>query len=571
MGPNARMKTWLLALAPWMVVASVSAQSDGTWPAEVVFTHYGKVATHAWQMGQDCYVPVDSARKWGWKAKLEKFNVALSVDGRTISLPFRNQAGRPVFNLGLAARKLGAGGSWIEGSRTFEVWAVVREVRVQDGLLSVDSTLPVKPRISFLGSPSRIVFDFEGARLDGKAKQELPPNARAAQFEASVVRVVVESDKRPAIPAHQIKPSRTFVLNFNVEPQAAADGEELATPPAAPPANPIPPVQDLGATGQQNDAGSFGGTVEGGEDPLASPTAFATVFAPKLQPLSDSRCVLWFHAQADLISSPQIRRLAPDLIELTLPGAVYEGELESAFESDLVQAATAVQGPASVVFTIRLARPMGLELARDKRVVKLTLIRPKVGDGKLSSKTIVVDAGHGGHDGGARAPDSSAYEKNMTLAIAKELSDALVAEGAAVIMTRKTDVFIPLKERSEIANRTSADFFLSIHINSSRSVNSSTGGITFYHQRDPIGQLLAECIQAEIAKVSKLKNLGAWSDGRIYDTGFAVLRYAQMPSVLIEMGFINHSGDRRRMLEADFRAKVAEAIVKGLKVYLGNE
>lgn len=158
----------------------------------------------------------------------------------------------------------------------------------------------------------------------------------------------------------------------------------------------------------------------------------------------------------------------------------------------------------------------------------------------------------------------------MTLSISKRVSDALTAQGATVIMTRKTDVFIPLQERSMIANRTGADIFVSIHINSSSS-GSFTGGMTFYHKKDPIGQLLADCIQREIGKVSKLKSHGAWSDQRLYESGLAVLRHSQMPAVLIEMGFINQAGDRNRMLSADFQNAVAEAIVKGIKVYLGNE
>ena len=100
--------------------------------------------------------------------------------------------------------------------------------------------------------------------------------------------------------------------------------------------------------------------------------------------------------------------------------------------------------------------------------------------------------------------------------------------------------------------------------------NGTSGGMTFYHKSSAVGQVLAECIQSEIAKVSKLKSHGAWSDGRIYDTGFSVLRNSTMPGVLIEFGFINNSADRKRMVTADFQSDVAGAVVKGLKVYLGD-
>ncbi|HQU17741.1 MAG TPA: N-acetylmuramoyl-L-alanine amidase [Fimbriimonadaceae bacterium] len=183
---------------------------------------------------------------------------------------------------------------------------------------------------------------------------------------------------------------------------------------------------------------------------------------------------------------------------------------------------------------------------------------------------MVVDAGHGGHDTGARSPDKKLNEKDLALAIANLTAKRLSEQGATVVLTRKGDQFIALKERSEIANRNCAHFFLSVHINSNQVANSSTGGITFYHQQDPVGMLLADCIQGEIAKVSGLPNLGTWSDRRIYETGFAVLRYAKMPAVLIEMGFINNSKDRARMSTADFKEKVAGAIVQGLRAYLGD-
>jgi len=199
------------------------------------------------------------------------------------------------------------------------------------------------------------------------------------------------------------------------------------------------------------------------------------------------------------------------------------------------------------------------------------LIKPNVGNGHLAGKIVVVDAGHGGHDSGAKSPAKDAFEKNLTLKIAKQLSNRLTAEGATVIMTRTTDTFIELKERAMIANRNGAHFFISCHINSNVVSNSTSGGMTFYHKKDPIGQLLADCIQREIAKVSGLKSMGTWSDQRIYQSGFAVLRHSTMPAVLIEFGFINHNFDRKRMVTADFQSDVAGAIVKGLKVYLGED
>ncbi len=559
------MKTWIFALAPWMVVTNALAQADIPRPAELAFTHLGKISTPAWQIGQDCFVPISSLRKLGWKAKQNKFNVAITSDSRTVTIPFRTQGGQPSVNIGLAAKKFGAGGDWIPGSGIFQVFGFVRSATIRDGLLSIEATLALKPQISFLTDPPRVVLDFEGMRLDSKLKSNLVENARVGQFQPNVVRIAIETDRRPSIPSSQLKASRVFELNYEIEPAPPSEGDELNLPN-------VPPVSTPPISDHNNDFGSISGTGSvqiGTQQPLAPTSPLSQLAAPELVLDDEKQTVIRFRPNLPLMSSPQIRRPTPETIELILPGVQYVGELEPTIESESVVAIRVAQGPASATFTIVCKRPMGAQISGDKSQIKLILITPRVGDGKLSSKTIVVDAGHGGHDGGAQAPDKSAQEKNIALAISLKLASELTQEGATVILTRSTDVFIPLKERPAIANRSSADFFVSIHINSSKS-GKPFGGMTFYHMQDPISQLLGECIQGEIAKVSKLKNLGVWSDSRLYDTGLAVLRYAEMPAVLVEMGFINQTGDRLRMLQPEFRESVAKAIVLGLKSYLGD-
>jgi N-acetylmuramoyl-L-alanine amidase len=158
----------------------------------------------------------------------------------------------------------------------------------------------------------------------------------------------------------------------------------------------------------------------------------------------------------------------------------------------------------------------------------------------------------------------------LTLAIAKKLAQEMSAAGAKVIMTRTEDVFIELTERARIANAAKADLFISVHINSSAKVSMS-GTITFYSGPNAIKELLARCIQTEIAAVSGLPGIGTWSDKRIYATkGFSVLRNTTMPGVLVEMGFINHPRDRARMVMPEFHSAVAKAIVRGVRKFLGD-
>jgi N-acetylmuramoyl-L-alanine amidase len=216
---------------------------------------------------------------------------------------------------------------------------------------------------------------------------------------------------------------------------------------------------------------------------------------------------------------------------------------------------------------LELPRAMGVEVWSDANGVQIQLLKPDVGNGRLAGKVIVVDPGHGGRDIGCHA--AGINEKDLTLAIGRLVSAELSAQGATVIMTRRSDVFIPLPERCDIANRNKADFFISCHINSSRRQTFS-GSIIFHHEGRPMSQLLAECVMSEVGKVSKLPARGAWSDRKIYQSGFAVLRNTKMPGVLCEFGFINQPTDRARMVTAGFQRAVAAAVMRGIKVYLGN-
>ncbi|HTQ09141.1 MAG TPA: N-acetylmuramoyl-L-alanine amidase [Fimbriimonadaceae bacterium] len=221
-----------------------------------------------------------------------------------------------------------------------------------------------------------------------------------------------------------------------------------------------------------------------------------------------------------------------------------------------------------VVLALKLARPMGVELSRIDNDLRIRLFKPAVGEGRLAGKVVVVDPGHGGHDSGTQA--AGYREKDLTLAIGTLLSQKLADEGATVIMTRTTDVFVPLNDRPAIANRNRADFFISVHINSNEVDDSASGTITFYHHDDPICQLMADCIESEIVKVNGIGGMGTWSDTKVHHSGFAVLRGAKMPAVLIECGFLNSSKDRTRMLTDEFQNDVSSAIVKGLETYLGE-
>ncbi len=175
----------------------------------------------------------------------------------------------------------------------------------------------------------------------------------------------------------------------------------------------------------------------------------------------------------------------------------------------------------------------------------------------LRGMTIVVDAGHGGHDTGAQGRASN--EKSHTLDIARRLRSSLQARGANVLMTRDSDNFITLQGRVDFANSRRADLFVSVHINA--SPNPGSGGTeTFYYTA--ISQSLAREVQKELLKATGRLNRG------IEQRRFFVVRYTAMPSVLTETAFITNSKEEALLRDPNYRERVARGIAQGVANYV---
>ncbi|HVL38122.1 MAG TPA: N-acetylmuramoyl-L-alanine amidase, partial [Fimbriimonadaceae bacterium] len=521
------MKRLLLVLCPWMAVCA-AAQSEAPRPAEVLYAAAGSVREGVFRSGDECLVEPDAASAFGWSAVLDRDLLEIRAEGQRFKIQAKILNSRPYVPMREVVKQLGGLTTW-KGEQ-LEVLGVARFVRIMDGELVFESTLPAKPRVFSLQDPARVVIDFQGVVLDSKTRIELGPNAKASQHQPGVVRLTYQVDTPAVMPKYNQAPTKWFEYNLNQDalerqPDPASTGGMIQDPetnlPEPPAANPAPP----------------------------SRTATLELVDIGLVKEVERTAELRFRFSGNLVQPPTFKRPDPASLEIHLPGVRFKPAQDLKIPSASILSLATAETPSGMVLTLRFARPMGSEIVSGQRDVGLTLYKPNVGDGRLAGKIVVVDAGHGGTDSGARSPAKDVSEKNLTLAISKLVSERLQAEGATVIMTRKTDVFIPLQERAEIANRNGAHLFVSVHINSNRAANSTSGGMTFHHKQDPIGKLLAECVQREIAKVSKLPSLGVWSDQRIYQSGFAVLRYSKMPAILIELGFINHSKDRKRMLE----------------------
>lgn len=183
----------------------------------------------------------------------------------------------------------------------------------------------------------------------------------------------------------------------------------------------------------------------------------------------------------------------------------------------------------------------------------------------LKGKVIVVDPGHGGSDAGAIGPNN-VLEKNVTLAIARDLRQLLSDGGATVIMTRTSDNDVTdeaildideLQARVDIANQANADLFISIHTDSFDK--HETGTTTYFCPGS--SDDLARLVQDSMVSQLKLYDRGAQPND------FYVLKNTNMPAILTEAAFISNPKEEKLLANRNFNKKVAIGIYNGIKKY----
>ena len=210
-------------------------------------------------------------------------------------------------------------------------------------------------------------------------------------------------------------------------------------------------------------------------------------------------------------------------------------------------------------------------------------LRPELIEGMTPVTTVVLDPGHGGHDRGAAS--KFGFEKDFALDVALRARKLLESEGYKVVMTRATDVFIPLEQRPAVANNIPNSIFVSIHFNSSSS-NADARGFEIFsiaprgapstndggpRERDlreepgntvdmPSGALAGSVFHALLGHVPMV-------DRGVKHARFAVLRLCTQPAVLIECGFVSNSAESTLISSSAWRSHVAEAIVDGVANY----
>jgi len=175
------------------------------------------------------------------------------------------------------------------------------------------------------------------------------------------------------------------------------------------------------------------------------------------------------------------------------------------------------------------------------------------GGASSDNLTVVVDAGHGGHDRGG-IPGQSVAEKNMTLDVAQRLRNVLAASGYRVVMTRDSDVFVPLPTRVAIANSYRNAIFVCIHFNATKRAGAS-GIETYFYSRDSLP--LASAVHYYVTGGAPSANRG------VRRRGYYVLRKTSVPAVLVECGFLTNPTEAAYAQSTSYRQKLAEEIAAG--------
>ncbi|WP_335513467.1 N-acetylmuramoyl-L-alanine amidase CwlD [Neobacillus drentensis] len=195
----------------------------------------------------------------------------------------------------------------------------------------------------------------------------------------------------------------------------------------------------------------------------------------------------------------------------------------------------------------------------------------------LSGKIILLDAGHGGPDGGAGT--GKILEKDIALDITKKVRDYLQEQGALVIMTREKDVDLAdtdtrgysrrkvedLKKRLKMINKSDNDLFVSIHLNAIPSARWR-GAQTFYAPHHKENARAAKFIQEELRNNLENTTRKAKPINQVY-----ILKHAKKPGVLVEVGFLSNPAEKALLKKGSYQEKVAASINNGIMRYFTNE
>jgi len=456
----------------------------------------------------------------------------------------------------------------------------VKELRYWSGpeytrvVIELDSLVDFS--INRLGSPDRIYIDVNGSVLPSSVKSELRVNdgligsIRAGQYQASTVRVVMDMADQVEYNVFRLSAPERVVLDV-YKPVA----KDFSPKPA----------------GQKIDV------VQAAIETTVRPVAPTTIQSGNAGGNIDPR------------SLELIRKRVRELAKIKATDAPKEEPAESPVEP----AAAPVVGSASIVSPAHTPasepeRPSAVAKAEPlTNKTKVLSVRGTNEANAFKRYKVVIDAGHGGKDPGAIA--YGLEEKDIVLDIAKRINEELGRRNdVEIILTRSTDVFLELSERTDIANQRDADLFVSIHANASR--NTRARGLEtyvlnwtdddesmkvaarenqispqkMYEAQSEIGIMLASLslqskrdYSLDLARdiqdslyASVANHYKGTSDNGVKQALFYVLFGAKMPSVLVEVSYLTNESEARRIKSSTYRTYIAKGVANGITKFLSQ-
>jgi N-acetylmuramoyl-L-alanine amidase len=454
--------------------------------------------------------------------------------------------------------------------------------------VTLESDTPLNATFFSIPNPNRLVIDIEGLDLSArlkelvsKVRQDDPyiAGVRVGQNRPKVVRLVVDL-KQPIKPqVFGLPPVAAYHhrLVFDLYPSIVSDPTLALQAPLPPAASAsVPSAPDAASTPPAPTAAASGG----------SPGAYMS---------------------APGASAPPAIASGPDITGQNAKQAAQAmNDALGDFIQGLKDAPAAPGTPGKAATSPRLADKGG-----DKGNDKTDVSPPPLGDATAPAKRLVIvaiDAGHGGEDPGATGP-SGLHEKDVVLEVAQKLRALINAQpGMRAMLTRESDYFVPLHERVVKARRVQADLFVSIHADA--FMNAAARGASVFalsehgatsaaarwmakkeNASDLIGGVnikakdatvmramldmstaaqIKDSLKLGAAVLGHLGKVGRLHKSHVEQAGFAVLKAPDIPSILVETGFISNPEEESKLQEDGYQDKLAAALLSGIQRYFAR-
>ena len=454
----------------------------------------------------------------------------------------------------------------------------VRRITTSAAADSTRITLDLEDSVQYtsarIKNPDRIFFDLHSARLTPEVAKgnisvdgKLLTAVRVAQNKSGVVRVVLDVNGVKDYTASLMNNPPRLIIDLYASNTALRAGkakrakenadsdDDAAVASARPPAENGHAMQNIAA-----------------KDAAVDPNGSAVQPAGKTESTAENSAGARSRSAVVGTAGPETKSPRSKALKAA------NGKATGTGKPDLIQPATAPQPTRDGQST--LTRALGLKIGR-----------------------IVIDPGHGGHDTGTIGP-TGLMEKDLCLDVALRLGKIVAQRlpGADVVYTRTDDTFIPLEERTNIANQAKADLFISIHANSSRN-HDARGIETYYlnlkgspeamevaarenasseegvHELEDLVKKIArnekidesrefaEDIQDSLAQRIQ-KSAKSVRNRGVRKAPFVVLIGADMPSILTEISFLSNPADEKMLKKPEYRQRVAEGLYQGVASYL---